>query len=77
MSEITPPTPDRDPFIYPVAEEFIAFGAAIFVTQTTARNCPPEEANAEAAEPSWRGERTGYAAGRNIKAKPYKRDDFQ
>ncbi len=66
----------RDPHIYPVASEFIAFGAIIFATANSARNAAPDEANAEAADPSYKGDRTGYHKGQTMRVRPYDRDAF-
>lgn len=69
---------DRDPYIYPVAAEYIAFGAKIITTATSARIAlADEDANAIAADPSYKGDRSGYEKGQTIRALPFNRDAFQ
>lgn len=77
MTEMISIRNDRDPYIYPKAEEYIAFGAIIFTTATSARNAMTDEANAEAADPSYKGDRTGYEKGQTMRVRPYDRDAFQ
>ena len=72
------PRLDRDPYIYPVATEYLAFGAKLVITATSARNAmSDDEANATAADPSYKGDRSGYEKGQTIRALPFNRDAFQ
>lgn len=59
-----------DPLIYPVAAEFIPFGARVHTDGLRATLEVDDNANGEAVAPSFRGDATGYEAGQTIRVRP-------
>lgn len=58
-----------DPLVYPVAQDFIPYGAPIKITGLMANPCPLEEANGEALHSSFDGDTLGYQIGQTMRAR--------
>lgn len=60
-----------DPLIYPVASEFIPFGAAVHVDGGFARLATgPDDANGDGIAPSFSGTATGWQPGQTMRVRP-------